>query len=69
MYENTSNIPEYVAVAYRGQRDVAYPQLRDQLDMLWHDIDSGVFGEPAKTSSFYLALKAVKDRYPKPEGA
>ncbi len=50
---------------YKVQRLMAYPKLGDQLDMIWHAINSGL---PLDlTSDFYLALKAVKDTYPKPE--
>lgn len=47
---------------YRNKRELEYPNLADQLDMLWHAIDSGNLD---KTSDFYQALKAVKDKYPK----
>ena len=40
-----------------------YSKFKDQLDKLWHDIDSGKFGDAAKTGGFYLARKAVKDKY------
>tara|TARA_R100001443_G_scaffold5400_1_gene14197 strand:+ start:15701 stop:15889 length:189 start_codon:yes stop_codon:yes gene_type:complete len=42
-----------------------YETLTDQLDKLYHDIDNGKLGEDAKTSTFYLGRKAVKDKYPK----
>ena len=42
-----------------------YSLIRDQLDKLYHDIDSGKFGDTAKTGALYLARKAVKDKYPK----
>jgi phosphomevalonate kinase len=41
-----------------------YPRIGDQLDMLWHAIDSGTLN---KTSDFYTTIKAVKDTYPKSE--
>ena len=40
-----------------------YSKFKDQLDKLYHDIDSGKFGDAAKTGGFYLARKAVKDKY------
>ena len=40
-----------------------YAQLKEQLDLLYHDIDSGKFGDTAKTGQFYLARKAVKDKF------
>ena len=48
------------ANAYKTQRQ--YPSIGDQLDMLWHAIDSGTLN---KTSDFYTAIKAVKDAHPK----
>ena len=48
-------------------RKVAYPRLSDQLDMLWHAIDTGDWtAAKVKTTEFYTALKAVKDANPKP---
>lgn len=44
-------------------RDLAYPSLADQLDMLWRAIDSG---KDLKDSDFYKTLKAVRDKYPMP---
>jgi len=51
---------------YKYDRANAYPQLAEQLDKLFHDIDGGLLGEDAKTGSLYLALKEVKDNNPKP---
>lgn len=36
-----------------------------QLDLLWHDIDAGLFGDAAKTGQWYNHIKAVKDANPK----
>lgn len=47
---------------YEGLRRNAYPDIGDQLDMLWHAMDSG---QISKAEDFYNALKAVKDLYPK----
>ena len=49
---------------YDYQRMAAYPQIAEQLDMLWHAIDSGTLDQ---TSDFYTTLAAVKAQYPKPE--
>ena len=48
-----------------SKRSKYYTLLREQLDLLYHDIDSGKFGDTAKTGQFYLARKAVKDKFPK----
>ena len=44
----------------------SYPDITEQLDLLWHDIDDGKLGDIAKTSSFYTTIKNVKDSSPKP---
>jgi hypothetical protein len=49
---------------YVQQRRNAYPEIGDQLDMLWHSIDQ----DPqlkSKYFDFYEANKAVKVKYPK----
>ena len=47
------------------KRAAYYEALTTQLDKLYHDIDNGKLGEDAKTSTFFLGRKAVKDKYPK----
>ena len=47
-----------------SKRGLYYSLLKEQLDLLYHDIDGGKFGADAKTSNFYLGRKAVKDKYP-----
>lgn len=44
------------------KRELSYPGIKEQLDMLWHAIDSGSLDT---SSEFYQKLKAVKDKYPK----
>jgi hypothetical protein len=44
-------------------RESAYPVLKEQFDMLFHDIENGTLDT---TGEFYTAIKAVKDAYPKP---
>jgi len=43
-------------------RQTGYPRIADQLDMLWHSMESG---EIQKAEAFYNALRSVKDKYPK----
>ena len=50
---------------YATKRAAYYETLGNQLDKLYHDIDSGKLGEDAKTSNFYLGRKAVKDKFAK----
>lgn len=54
---------EYDAKEYQRQREPVYPSIKDQLDMLWHAIDSGTLDQ---NSTFYTTIKAVKDQFPKP---
>lgn len=54
---------EYDAKEYQRIRAIQYPNISDQLDMLWHAMDTGAL---PKVDSFYDAIKAVKDANPKP---
>ena len=45
------------------QRDRKYPDLGEQFDLLFKDINEGTLD---KTGGFYTAIKAVKDKHPKP---
>ena len=48
----------------RSNRKDEYPDIGEQLDMLYHAIDSNS-DLKTKFSSFYTSIKAVKDKYPK----
>jgi len=50
--------------SYDLLRTEAYPNHSDQFDMLWHMMDDETI--PGKGSVWYNAIKAVKDKYPKP---
>lgn len=62
--EHIENVAEYNDAAGKRQRVLEYPDWRDQLDMLYKDIDAGKLGEAAKTSDFYTTIKEIKDRNP-----
>lgn len=49
-------------VIYVNERKNAYPNIVDQLDKLFHDIDQGKLD---KTGEFYKALLHVKTTFPK----
>lgn len=53
--------------SWRNQRVSQYGQLGDQLNMLFDDIDSGKFGEQAKTGSWYQHIKQIKANIVKPD--
>ena len=58
---------DYDSKQYQRDRADAYPELKEQLDLLWHAIDDGKFNVKSKETDFYKKLKAVKDANPKPE--
>ena len=60
-FERQKAVAKYYQYAY--DRCHEYPDGFEQLDMLWHAIDSGTLD---KTSDFYTTLKKVKDDNPKP---
>jgi hypothetical protein len=51
--------------AHGHQRQIRYGKIENELDMLYKDIDAGLFGDAAKTGSFYLHIKSIKDDVPK----
>ncbi len=55
--EYAFNDPEF------DPNDGTYPDLGEQLDLLFHDIENGTV---SKDGAFFKAIKAVKDKYPKP---
>ena len=61
-----ADIADYQANAsiydYKILRQTSYPSLFNQLDMLWHAMDSN---EIPRANNFYNALKEIKDTYPK----
>jgi hypothetical protein len=50
---------------YSSLRKQEYKEIKEQLDSLWHDVDSGIFGDNAKNSNWYKGIKAIKEKYPK----
>ena len=43
-----------------------YPNIRTQLDQLYHDINAGKFGSDAKTGEWFVGISSVKTANPKP---
>ena len=54
---------DYASFRTDSMVDGSYPSIPDQLDMLFHDITNGNLDE---TGSWYLAIKATKDKFTKP---
>jgi len=55
---------DYLALLYSRNRARAYPEMGEQLDLLYHAIDAEALD---KTSDFYTKLKKVKNDNPKPD--
>jgi hypothetical protein len=53
----------YDADAYQRTRAAAYPELKEQLDLLYHDMTAGKLDA---TGEWHKAVKAVKDATAKP---
>ncbi len=49
-------------VKYKQLRKVSYPDVGQQLDALWHAMDTGVI---PKIEPMYSDVKAIKEQYPK----
>ena len=67
------NLPEPAHAKPNVSKPQTYSTVREyyydvatQLDALWHDIDSGAFGEAAKSGQFYLYIQEIKQAIPKP---
>ena len=68
VFESTwvSIVAEERSLKYIEQREVSgYSPITDQLDMLYWDIQSGVFGESAKNSQWFQNCSGGKATYPK----
>ena len=56
---------------YRYQRagigtDNGYPNIKEQLDQLYHDMTDGKLGAGATTGSWYVGITSIKTAFPKP---
>jgi hypothetical protein len=54
----------YESLQYARDRKANYPKIEDQLDMLWHAMDSGQIS--GKETEWYNTIKSVKETYLKP---
>lgn len=53
---------EWLATEYQRLRAPEYPAVTEQLDMLWHAMDTDL---SLRIEPFYSAIKAIKDQFPK----
>ena len=68
--EEVKAAADLAAHKYKNDRQFngskTYPNITEQLDQLFRDVDAGKFGADAKTGEWYIAIKEVKDSNPKP---
>ena len=57
-------LPHMYEPPYNVKRIQHYPQLGEQLDMLWHELNTK--GTISDSGEWFNAIKEVKDTYPKP---
>lgn len=62
--EVVREIEIYNYYLYERNREKDYPSIRDQLDMLYHDLKAGNLNN----GTWMTAIEAVKTNHPKPEG-
>jgi len=53
---------------YSRKRKDEYAPITEQLDMLYKDIQSGLFGNSAMDGSWYKHIKSIKEKYVKETG-
>ena len=46
-------------------RRTEYPHIAQQLNLLYDDVAAGLFGDAAKQGTWFTAIQAVKQKYPK----
>ena len=46
--------------------DNGYPNIKEQLDQLYHDMADGKLGVGATTGSWYVGITSIKTAFPKP---
>ena len=55
----------YEAKQYQRDRALLYPELKEQLDLLYHDMTNGKLGVAATTGNWYVGITSVKTAFPK----
>lgn len=53
--------------SWRNQRQEKYGNIGEQLNLLFDDIEAGLFGDRAKTGQWYNHIKSIKDVVIKPD--
>jgi hypothetical protein len=57
-------LQEWNNTQYQRDRQQIYPSLGNQLDMLWHELNTS--GSISVDGSWFQSIQEVKQQYPKP---
>jgi hypothetical protein len=57
-------LEEWQNTQYQRDRRETYPSLGNQLDMLWHELNTS--GSISAYGSWFQSIQEVKQQYPKP---
>jgi hypothetical protein len=64
-HENPFSFPDpNYEIPYQAKRSSNYPQVVDQLDMLWHELNTS--GSISTNGTWFNSIKDIKDQFPKP---
>ena len=57
-------LQEWNDTQYQRDRQQNYPAIGNQLDMLWHELNTS--GSISSDGSWFQSIQEVKEQYPKP---
>lgn len=60
---NGNPIAAPIETPYDSKRQMEYPRIGEQLDMLWHELH--VNGTLTNSGDWYKSIQAIKNKYPK----
>lgn len=52
-----------IETQYDAKRAMEYPQLTEQLDMLWHELNTN--GSLSTSGDWFTSIQTIKNRHPK----
>ena len=56
-------LAEHYATQYQRDRQQIYPTIGNQLDMIWHELNTS--GSITTDGNWYQSIQQVKEQYPK----
>lgn len=62
--DNGNPVAAPILPTYDVKRSMEYPNLQEQLDMLWHELNSS--GSLSNNGEWFTTIQNIKQRHPKP---